>query len=202
MSKSRKKEEIYNFLLETSKEITRKKLGALFVIAPKSEFKGIYEPLYPQVISSHNIFEKGAKELLLKLAELDGAFLIGDDGTLVAFGARIKKSQAMPGFGTKHAAASGITSHLNNSSAILISEETGWIKVFKKGKQILEMDSSKTPPPVMHKVVTFITDNDTALLATAGVSAAIMGFIPVVVVSGTYLAIKTASGIIKKSLKG
>ena len=73
--------------------------------------------------------------------------------------------------------------------------------IFKNGKIVLEMDSSKTPPSVMHKVVTFLTDNDTALLATAGASAAIMGVIPVVIVSGTYLAIKTASGIIKKSLK-
>src|SRR3989344_6790363 len=105
-----KKEEVYNFLLELSKEIAKKKLGALFVIAPKNEFKGIYEPLYPQVVENHKIFEKGSKELMLKLAELDGAFLIGDDGTLVSFGARITKSKALPGYGTKHAAASGITS--------------------------------------------------------------------------------------------
>lgn len=201
MVKRSKKEAVYNFLLETSKEIARKKLGVLFVIAQKGSFKGIYEPLYPQVIEDHSIFEKGSKELILKLAELDGAFLINDDGILVAFGARILKSKALPGYGTKHAAAVGITSYVKNSSAILVSEETHWIKVFKNGKMILEMDASKTPPSVMHKVVTFITDNDTALLATAGASAAIMGFIPVVIVSGTYLAIRTASGIIKRSFK-
>ena len=196
-----KKEEVYNFLLETSKEIAKKKLGALFVIGEKRKFRRIYEPLYPQVIESHRIFEKGAKELILKLAELDGSFLISDDGTIIAFGARIIKSKALPGFGTKHAAAVGITAHIKNSCAILVSEETQWIKVFKNGKIILEMDSSKTPETVMRNVVAFLTDNDTALLATAGASAAIMGFIPVVIVSGTYLAIKTASGIIRKSFK-
>lgn len=201
MHKHTRKEKVYNFLLEIGKEIAKKKLGALFVIAQKENFRGIYEPLYPQVLSSHKIFERGSKELILKLAELDGAFLISDDGTLVAFGARIFKSKALPGYGTKHAAATGITEHIKNSSAILISEENQWIKIFKNGKIVLEMDSSKTPPSVMHKVVTFLTDNDTALLATAGASAAIMGLIPVVIVSGTYLAIKTASGIIKKSLR-
>lgn len=201
LHKYTRKEVVYNFLLEVAKEISKKKQGALFVIAPEKEFKGIYESLYPQIISKHKIFEKGVKELILKLAELDGAFLISDDGIIVAFGARIKTSKALKGYGTKHAAAVGITSHLKNSSAILVSEETNWIKIFKKGKIVLEMDSSKTPKPVMHKVVTFITDNDTALLATAGASAAIMGIIPVVIVSGTYLAIKTASGIIKKSLR-
>lgn len=199
--KHKRKEEVYNFLLETAKDISKKRLGALFVIAPKGDFKRIYEVLYPQVISKNSIFQKGARELILKLAELDGAFLIGDEGTLVAFGARINHSKALKGYGTKHAAAVGITEHIKNSSAILVSEETNWIKVFKKGKIVLEMDSSKTPKSIMHKTVTFLTDNDTALLATAGASAAIMGIIPVVIVSGTYLAIKTASGIIKKSLR-
>ena len=201
MHNNHKKEAVYNLLLETAKEIAKKKLGALFVIAPKDKFRGIYEPLYPQVVEKHKIFEKGSRELIIKLAELDGAFLISDEGTLVAFGARIIKSKALPGYGTKHAAAVGITSHIKNSCAILVSEETHWIKIFKSGKIILEMDSAKTPKSVMHKIVTFVTDNDTALLATAGVSAAIMGFIPVVIVSGTYLAIRTASGIIKKSLR-
>lgn len=196
-----KKEAVYNFLLETAKEIVKKKQGALFVIAKKTSIRNIYEPLYPQVIAGHNILEKGAKELILKLAELDGAFLIADNGTLIAFGARIIKSKALPGYGTKHAAAVGITTHIKNSSAILVSEESNLIKIFKNGRIILEMDSSKTPSSVMHNIVTFITDNDTTLLATAGVSAAVMGFIPVVIVSGTYLAIKTASGIIKRSLK-
>ncbi len=201
MSKHQKKEDVYSFLLETSKEIAKRKHGALFVVAPSHKFEGVYEPLYPQAISSINIFDKGAKELIVKLAELDGAFLVDDEGIVVAFGARIKKSKVLPGYGTKHAAAVGITSHIQNCSAILVSEETGWIKIFKKGKQILEMDSAKTPKSLMHKVVAFVSDNDTTLLATAGVSAAVIGFIPVVVVSGAYLAIKTASGIIKRSFK-
>ncbi len=196
-----KKEEVYNFLLEISKELAIKKLGALFVIAEKNKFKNIYEPLYPQVIGNTNISEKGAKELILKLAELDGAFLIGNEGTLIAFGARIMKSKALPGYGTKHAAAVGITKHLQHATAILVSEENNWIKIFKDGKIILEMDSSKTPASVMNKMISFLTDNDTALLATAGASAAIMGLMPVVIVSGTYLAIKTASGMIKKSFR-
>jgi len=196
-----RREGVYNFILETAKDLANKKLGALFIIAPKRKFKNLYEPLYPQVIGNHSISESGAKELILKLAELDGAFLIGDDGTLVAFGARIEKSKALKGYGTKHAAATGITFHIKNSTAILVSEETNWIKVFKKGNIVLRMDSSKTPKPVMHKVVTFLTDNDTTLLATAGVTAAIVGFLPVVVVSGTYIAIKTATGVIKKSFR-
>ena len=199
---NQKKQEVYNQILDFSKTISNKKEGALFVIAKDNKFKGLYEKLYPQIIDHANIFEKGAKELILKLAELDGAFLIDNKGNIIAFGTRITKSKVLPGYGTKHAAAVGITEYIKDSTAILVSEESGWIKVFKTGKLIIEIDPTKnTPPSIMHKIISFITDNDTALLATAGASAAIMGVIPVVVVSGTYLAIKTTSNIIKKSLK-
>ena len=201
MLQIKRKEEIYNFLLEVAQELAKRKLGSLIVIAPKEKFNRIYEPLYPQLVGKNQIFEKGFRELMLKLAELDGAFLVGDDGTLICFGARIKKSKVLPGYGTKHAAAVGITKHIDHSTAILVSEETHWVKIFREGKIILELDSSKKAPRIMSKVVSFITDHDTALIATAGVSAAITGVLPVVIVSGTYLAIKTASGIIKKNFK-
>src|SRR3989344_1692466 len=178
---AKKEENVYDFLLETGKKLAEKNMGALFVIADSKKFEGTYEILYPQIIRDQRIFEKGCQELILKLAELDGAFLIGEDGSLVAFGARIKQSKVLPGYGTKHAAATGITGNIQDSTAILVSEETRWTKVFKNGEIILE--------------------DDTALLATAGASAAIMGVIPVVIVSGTYLVIKAAAEVVKKNWK-
>lgn len=195
-----KKEKVYNFILEIAKNLAEQKKGALFVVAPKEKFRNTHDCLYPQLISNHSILDKGAKELVQKLAELDGAFLISDAGELIAYGARIKRSIPLKGYGTKHAAATGITSEIKNSTAILVSEETNWIKIFKSGQIVVEMDSTKKSPATLtHKVLSFLTDNDTALITTAGASAAIVGFLPVVVVSGTYLAVKTASGIIKKS---
>lgn len=73
---NQKKQEVYNQILDFSKTISHNKKGALFVIAKDNKFKGLYEKLYPQIIDHANIFEKGAKELILKLVELDGAFLI------------------------------------------------------------------------------------------------------------------------------
>ena len=51
MKKVVKKEEVYNFLLSLAKEISKRKSGALFVIAPNNSFKNIFEQLYPQVLS-------------------------------------------------------------------------------------------------------------------------------------------------------
>lgn len=194
------KEEVYNTILEMSKDIARKNLGALFVIAPKNKFRGTYEPLYPELVKGHYLNEKGIKIIIEKLAELDGAFIIAEDGELITFGARIKKSASIPGYGTRHAAAAGITITLPEATAICVSEEVAWIRVFQNGKILLEMDSSETPRSVMQNVVNFITDHDTTILTTAGATGLILGgFLPVVIVSGTYLAIKTATGIIQKS---
>ncbi|MBI4441684.1 DNA integrity scanning protein DisA nucleotide-binding domain protein [Candidatus Woesearchaeota archaeon] len=202
MTKKLSKEEVYNIILELSKEIARKKMGALFVIAPKSKFKGVYEPLYPELVAGHSINEKGMRIVIEKLAELDGAFFIAENGELVTFGARIKKAHSIPGFGTRHAAASGVTTTLPDATAILVSEEVSWIRVFQGGKIILEMDSSVTPPSLMQDIVNFIADHDTTILTTAGATGLILGsFLPVVVVSGAYLAIKTATGIIQQSIK-
>lgn len=196
------KEDVYNIILELSKDIARETMGALFVIAPKKKFVGTYEPLYPELIKGHYLHEKGMRIIIEKLAELDGAFLVGEDGELITFGARIRKAASIPGYGTRHAAAAGITMTIPEATAIIVSEEVAWIRVFQKGKIILEMDSSETPPTVMHYIINFITDHDTTILTTAGATGLILGgILPVVVVSGTYLAIKTATGIIQKSFK-
>jgi|SRR3989344_2030265 len=199
---SARRQEVYSFLLELCHDLAERKLGGIFIISSPRSFSRLYEPLYPQYLYDRYLFDKGARALLLKLAELDGAFLIGDRGQLVAFGARIKKSQALPGYGTKHAAAVGITSHLAQATALLVSEENQWIKVFREGKVILELDpSQRSPSSLTQKVVSFLTDHDTALLASAGASAALAGVFPVVIISGTYLAFRTASGILRKNLK-
>ena len=199
-----KKTKIYEEILIVAKRIARTKEGALFVIAKNNQFKkNLYDTLYPQLFNKHYINELGIEAVLQKLATLDGAVLISDIGEIIAYGAKLKKSRVVPGFGTKHAAASGITSHIKGSTAILVSEEVNWIKVFKNGTLILEMDSNEKPKSVENKIVAFLSERDTALLTAAGVSTALLGsalVAPVLVISGAYLTIRTATGLIKGKL--
>lgn len=200
---SKLEEHVYENVLELAKEVGKDKgHGALFVIADKGNFKRKYELLYPQLFDKKNISEKGMIEVLYKLATLDGAILFSRKGDILAYGARIKRSKTLPGYGTRHAAAAGITIDIPTSTAILVSSGAGWIRIFQKGKIVLELDATtKTTRTVTHKIITFITDHDTTLIAAAGASAAIIGFGPVLVISGTYLVVKGATGIIKKNLK-
>jgi len=194
-----KKKKVYETILNISKNIAREKKGALFVLGSKSGFKRKYEPLFPQLLQDRSISEKGMKDVLERLATLDGALLLTNQGTLIANGVRLKRSKTVPGFGTKHAAAAGITSSVKNSTAILVSEEAHWVKVFHDGKIILELDpNTQTSRTVHNKIISFITDRDAALLTAAGASAALLGLAPTLVIGGTYLVIRTATGIIRK----
>ena len=194
---------VYETVMHISKKIARSKEGALFVIAPKKDFNKKYELLFPQVMNKKNIKQKGMEKVLEKLAILDGAVLISDKGELIAYGAKLKHSKALAGYGTRHAAASGITLRIQESTAILVSEEVNWIKVFKNGGIILETDSEENPKSIEHKIISFLSEGDTALLTAGGISAALLGapaVASIMVVGGTYLAIKTATGIIKKNI--
>ncbi len=197
--------QVVDEIISISKRIAKKKEGALFVIANEKDLNPTYELLYPQLVKKKKLHEQGITQVLEKVATLDGATLLTPQGKFIAYGAKINKTQAVPGYGTRHAAAAGITKKLKNSTAILISEESGWIKIFQKGRIVLETDAEENPRSVQEKVVSFLTDQDTALLTAAGASTAIIGsaaVAPVLVVGGTYLAIKTAAGVIKKNFRG
>ena len=199
-----KKKEIYKKILNIAKLIARKKEGALFVIGPEQKFKRTYELLFPQLVKDHKIDERGIEKVIEKLATLDGAILISDKGNLIAYGAKLKKSKPVQGYGTKHAAAAGITAFIKNSTAIVVSEEVNWIRVFQKGNIILEMDSSEKSRPVEDKIASYLSSGDKALLAAAGISVAAIGsaiVAPILIVGGTYIAIKTATGLIKKKFQ-
>ena len=67
----------------------------------------------------------------------------------------------------------------------------------------METDSEDNPKLVEHKIISFLSEGDTALLTAGGISVALLGgavVAPIMVVGGTYLAIKTATGIIKRNL--
>jgi DNA integrity scanning protein DisA with diadenylate cyclase activity len=136
-----------------------------------------------------------------KLATLDGAIIFSPEGEMISYGSRILKSETLLGFGTKHAAARGITLHDDTITAVLVSEESGWIKVFQKGEIVLETDAVDIEPSTLDKVSRFLTNQDTALLASAGIAAAALGAPAVLIVGGAYMMVRTAGQMISSALK-
>ena len=197
-------ERVMDVVLGVAKSISKSGEGGLIVIAERAAVEGLYETHYPQFTSASPITEKGMNVVLEKLATIDGAMLITPRGELVAYGARLLRSTTLPGFGTRHAAASGITEAIPSATAVLISEESSWIKLFQNGAIVLEMDASEVNPNVMEKVAGFLTRGDTALLAAAFLSIVVVRVTPesIVFIGGAYLIVKSTFETISSLLKG
>lgn len=188
-------------ILNISKSLAKNKHGALFLITDKVKIEGNYRPHYPQIVFAGNLLTKGMDAVVEKLATLDGAMIFTPEGEMIAYGSRILKSETLLGFGTKHAAAKGITLYDPSCTAVLVSEESGWIKVFQKGEIVLETDAVDIEPTTLDKVSRFLTNQDMALLASAGIAAATIGAPAVLIVGGAYMVVKTAGSIISSALK-
>jgi diadenylate cyclase len=192
--------EVMRNILNISKRLAKDNQGALFVLADRQKIDGFYRCHYPQIQFAGNLLSKGMGAVVEKLATLDGAIIFSPEGEMIAYGSRILKSETLLGFGTKHAAARGITLFDESITAVLVSEESGWIKVFQKGEIVLETDAVDIEPSTLDKVSRFLTNQDTALLASAGIAAAAIGATPVLIVGGAYMMIKAAGQIISSAL--
>jgi diadenylate cyclase len=201
--KSDVRSEVMQLILHISKSLAKKKQGALFVIADLQKISGNYHPHYPQLKFTGNLMSNGMDAVIEKLATLDGATIFTPDGTMIAYGSRILRSETVLGFGTKHAAAKGITLYDPSATAVLVSEESGWIKVFQKGEIVLETDSVDIEPSTLEKVSNFLTNRDMALLAGAGitVAAGVVTAPALLIVGGAYMMVKTAGSVISSALK-
>ncbi len=194
--------EVIRVVLNISKRLAKDKKGALFVIADNGKIKGNYHPHYPQIKFAGNMLTNGMDSVIEKLATLDGAVILTPDGEIIAYGSRILKSETMLGFGTKHAAAKGITLSDDSFTAVLVSEENGWIKVFQKGDIVLETDAVDIEPSTLDKVSHFLTNHDMALLAGAGIAAAAGVAAPaILIVGGAYMVVKKTGEMISSALK-
>lgn len=195
--------EVMRNILNISKRLAKDNQGALFIIADRHKIDGFYRCHYPQIQFAGNLLSKGMGAVVEKLATLDGAIIFSSEGEMIAYGSRILKSETLLGFGTKHAAARGITLHDEAITAVLVSEESGWIKVFQKGEIVLETDAVDIEPSTLDKVSRFLINQDTALLASAGitVAAGIVTAPTLLIVGGAYMMVKTAGQMISSALK-
>jgi len=114
-------------------------LSRQLVINP---FKGYSE----QELSIH---DAQLRETIKEFSVIDGAFVIRGDGVLVTAGrhlnAALEGGDLPQGLGSRHVAAAGITS-LTDAIAIVISESTGSVRIFKEGRVFMEIErpSSKS----------------------------------------------------------
>jgi DNA integrity scanning protein DisA with diadenylate cyclase activity len=92
-----------------------------------------------------NILDPDVRETLKEFSSIDGAFLIREDGVVVTAGRHLNaafEEESLPqGLGSRHASAAGITS-VSNATAIVVSESTGDLRIFRHGKIFLTIEKS------------------------------------------------------------
>lgn len=104
-------------------------------------FKG-----YPE--DERNVLDPRLKETIKEFSVIDGAFIVRDDGVIISAGRHLAASldsEKMPmGLGSRHAAAAGITES-TSALAIVVSQSTGDVRIFKNGTVFMEIERAKMP---------------------------------------------------------
>ncbi len=119
-------------------------VGTIFVIGDTRRVLKHSHQLIPNPFKGHkiNVLDRDSKEIIKEFAQLDGAFLIREDGRIVSAGRYLEVEPKVidlmlpPGLGSRHIAAAGITK-LTKAMAISLSE-SGTIRIFKNGLMLLE----------------------------------------------------------------
>jgi diadenylate cyclase len=123
-------------------------VGALFVVGDSSTVMEksrqlTLNPFQGYSEDEKNIMNPDVRHALHAFAVLDGAFIVREDGVVVAAGRYLnfdeEKELDVPlGLGARHMAAAGI-SRDTESIAIVVSQTSGSVRVFRRGKAALEL---------------------------------------------------------------
>jgi diadenylate cyclase len=123
-----------------------RKVGTLFVVGDVDEVlrrsKGmILDPLLGHPIEKKKLTSHDMRETAKELAQLDGAFIVSDDGVALSACRYIDASSAgisLPlGLGSRHMAAASIT-RMTNAVGVVVSESS-IVRVFDNGELISEI---------------------------------------------------------------
>jgi diadenylate cyclase len=119
-----------------------RKIGTLFVIGDIDNVLArsrplLLDPLYGHPSDLLHVERPDFRETVKELAQLDGGFLVSDDGTFVSAGRYIDvdvsaPTNFLPGLGTRHAAAASVTRE-TTATAIAVSQSS-IVRVFAGGE--------------------------------------------------------------------
>jgi DNA integrity scanning protein DisA with diadenylate cyclase activity len=128
-------------------------VGTILVVGDTRKVLGMcrfqnFNPFRGYTRAERDIRDRDVREQIKEIAKLDGAILIGRDGIAEAaclhLGARADGLNLRKGFGSRHAAAAGISKH-TNAIAFAVSQSSGSVRVFQKGEEVLHIEPLARP---------------------------------------------------------
>jgi diadenylate cyclase len=138
---------VVNLAVEIAREGREgRKIGTLFVVGDSEAVLGrsrpmILDPLYGHPHESKRVEDPNVRETLKELAQLDGAFVVSDEGVVLS-GARYIDAASnhleLPlGLGSRHVAAASVSSR-TDAVAVAVSESST-VRMFDDGELVAEI---------------------------------------------------------------
>ena len=125
-----------------------KPVGTLFVVGDtrkvmQSSHATGFDPVRGYSRSERRLTDPRVREGIKEIAQLDGAFVIGSDGTVEGAARYIDASaenvSVAKGLGARHWAAAAITRR-TKSVAVAVSETSGTVRIFQNGEAMLRIE--------------------------------------------------------------
>jgi diadenylate cyclase len=155
-----------------------RKIGTLFVIGDvdsvlEQSRSLLLDPLYGHAEELLHVERPEFRETVKELAQLDGAFVVRDDGTFVSAGRYVDvdvnaPENFLPGLGTRHAAAASV-SRQTRAIAVVVSQSSV-VRVFARGEVRAEIIPELF---LMSKEGLFASAADVHRVPEAGVTLAV-----------------------------
>jgi DNA integrity scanning protein DisA with diadenylate cyclase activity len=145
--------EVFNAVLNIACELAaqgreNRKVGTIFVLGDDEKVmqlsrQMIMNPFQGYSEDERNILNPDLEETIKEFSAIDGAFVIKFNGAIVTAGRHLSaalESKDFPsGLGSRHIAAAGIT-NVTKAVAMVISQSTGNVSVFKNGKLFVTIE--------------------------------------------------------------
>lgn len=145
--------EVFNAVLNIACELAaqgreNRKVGTIFVLGDDEKVLQLSRQMIMNPFSGYsederNILNPELEETIKEFSAIDGAFIIKSDGVVVTAGRHLSaalESKDFPaGLGSRHIAAAGIT-NVTKAVAMVISESSGNVSVFKNGKLFVTIE--------------------------------------------------------------
>ncbi len=131
-----------------------KPIGTLVVAGDYREVQkhcqqNIINPFKGYAEKERNILDDHMRETVKEFASIDGAFVLKGNGVIMSAGTTLAPNvvgEPLPqGLGARHAAAAAITA-ATKSIAMTVSESTGTIRIWRRGRMITEIEKAPRAP--------------------------------------------------------
>ncbi|MBW2672847.1 MAG: DNA integrity scanning protein DisA nucleotide-binding domain protein [Deltaproteobacteria bacterium] len=142
-------ETVLNIALELASQGREgRQVGTIFVLGDHEKVlelsrQMIINPFMGYKEEERNILDRNLKDTIKEFSAIDGAFVVRGAGVLVTarshLDAALETRDFPQGLGSRHIAAAGITS-VTGAIAIVISESTGTVRIFKKGQLFVDIE--------------------------------------------------------------